>query len=313
MYANLEGLNDEDAFGLQPVVNEIGEVEGFNDRLLIGATGISLEDLVDHVHGYHGLAVAAHIDRPSFSVISQLGFVPDHVAFDALEISARLGIRGGRERFPELRVIPSSHHLMPIISRTSGSHHAHVSRKPEHRRDTHGVETGTGKVRLGGCMIELALHILDIAENSTRAHASFIEITIVEDLTADVFSFEIRDNGSGMDQETLRKAMDPFYTTKKVRKIGLGLPMLAQAAERAGGRFEIESAPGVGTRVYARFRHSHIDRQPLGDIPGVITALILGTRISISSIPTREEERPISSTPGKCAQSSGTFPSTTWR
>lgn len=126
-------------------------------------------------------------------------------------------------------------------------------------------------------MIELALHILDIAENSTRAQASFIEITIVEDLIADIFSFEIRDNGSGMDEETLRKAMDPFYTTKKVRKIGLGLPMLAQAAERAGGGFEIESAPGVGTRVCARFRHSHIDRQPLGDIPGVITALILGS------------------------------------
>lgn len=125
-------------------------------------------------------------------------------------------------------------------------------------------------------MIELALHILDIAENSTRAQASLVEITLIEDLASDILSLEIRDNGTGMDEETLKKAMDPFYTTKKVRRIGLGLPMLAQAAKNAGGRFEIESAPGAGTRVYAKFQHSHIDRQPLGDIPGVITTLILG-------------------------------------
>jgi anti-sigma regulatory factor (Ser/Thr protein kinase) len=125
-------------------------------------------------------------------------------------------------------------------------------------------------------MLELALHILDIAENSTRAGASLIEITIVEDLDRDVFSMEIRDNGSGMDGETLARAMDPFYTTKKVRRIGLGLPMLAQAAEKAGGRFEIESRVGEGTRVYAQFQHSNLDRQPLGDIPGVMNALILG-------------------------------------
>lgn len=125
-------------------------------------------------------------------------------------------------------------------------------------------------------MLELALHILDIAENSTRAAATLIEITLVEDFTRDVFSFEIRDNGSGMDKAMVEKAMDPFYTTKKVRRIGLGLPMLAQAAERAGGGFEIESEPGKGTRICARFQHSNIDRQPLGDVSGVIGVLILG-------------------------------------
>ena len=125
-------------------------------------------------------------------------------------------------------------------------------------------------------MLELSLHILDIAENSTRANASLVEITIVEDTGEDVFSFEIRDNGTGMDRETIDRAMDPFYTTKKVRRVGLGLPMLAQACERANGRFEIQSAPGEGTRVYALFGHSHIDRQPLGDIAGVISMLILG-------------------------------------
>ena len=78
------------------------------------------------------------------------------------------------------------------------------------------------------------------------------------------------------DEESLKKAMDPFYTTKKVRRIGLGLPMLAQAARATGGEFTILSKVGVGTRVVAIFGYNHIDRQPLGDIAGVITALILG-------------------------------------
>lgn len=125
-------------------------------------------------------------------------------------------------------------------------------------------------------MLELALHVLDIAENSSRAGASLVEITITEDMARDVFSMEIKDNGHGMDAPTMEKALDPFYTTKKVRRIGLGLPMLKQASQTAGGNFSLESEPGRGTLVYAEFQHSHIDRQPLGDIAGVITMLILG-------------------------------------
>ena len=125
-------------------------------------------------------------------------------------------------------------------------------------------------------MLELALHVLDIAENSSRAQASLIEITIVEDLVRDIFSLEIKDNGQGMDAQTMEKALDPFYTTKKVRRIGLGLPMLKQAANTAQGRFSLQSEVGKGTVVHAEFKHSHIDRQPLGDIAGVITMLILG-------------------------------------
>ncbi|MGO9147834.1 MAG: ATP-binding protein [Desulfomonilia bacterium] len=125
-------------------------------------------------------------------------------------------------------------------------------------------------------MLELALHVLDIAENSSRAQASLIEVTIVEDLKRDIFSLEIKDNGQGMDAQTMEKALDPFYTTKKVRRIGLGLPMLKQAANTAQGRFSLQSEVGKGTMVHAEFKHSHIDRQPLGDIAGVITMLILG-------------------------------------
>ena len=125
-------------------------------------------------------------------------------------------------------------------------------------------------------MLELALHVLDIAENSSRAEAGLIEVTIIEDLEKDVFSLEIRDNGHGMDEQTMEKALDPFYTTKKVRRIGLGLPMLKQAATTAEGGFSLQSIVGKGTVVYAEFKHSHIDRQPLGDIAGVIVMLILG-------------------------------------
>jgi anti-sigma regulatory factor (Ser/Thr protein kinase) len=125
-------------------------------------------------------------------------------------------------------------------------------------------------------MIEIALHVLDIAQNSTRAGARLIEITIEEDTAADLLSLEITDDGRGMDGAELKKALDPFYTTKKVRRVGLGLPMLVEAAERTGGSFEIESTVGRGTRVRATFGLSHVDRQPLGDMALTMISLIAG-------------------------------------
>jgi anti-sigma regulatory factor (Ser/Thr protein kinase) len=125
-------------------------------------------------------------------------------------------------------------------------------------------------------MLELSLHILDIAENAVRAEAETVLITLIEDLQSDCLTLEIRDNGKGMDQGELRRVLDPFYTTKKVRRVGLGLPMLAQAAQHAGGDFEIESKPSEGTTVRVAFQLSHIDRQPLGDLPGTLTTLIAG-------------------------------------
>jgi PHP family Zn ribbon phosphoesterase len=106
IYDRLPGRNDERLFGCQAVVNEKGEVEGINDRLLIGATDIPMSDVVGMIHGFGGLAVASHIDRESFSVISQLGFVGEESGFDALEISRALGIERGRERYPELSGYP---------------------------------------------------------------------------------------------------------------------------------------------------------------------------------------------------------------
>ncbi len=125
-------------------------------------------------------------------------------------------------------------------------------------------------------MLELSLHILDIVENSTRAGATNTEITLVEDTYKDTLFLEIKDNGSGMSEDVLKKVLDPFYTTKTVRNVGLGLPMLAQATERTEGHFIIESKGGEGTRVAASFKLSHIDRQPLGDIASTLVTLIAG-------------------------------------
>ncbi len=125
-------------------------------------------------------------------------------------------------------------------------------------------------------MLELAAHILDIAENSVRAGAELIEININEDTIDDLLSIEIIDDGQGMKQEEIKKALDPFYTTKTVRRIGLGLPLLADATQRSGGHFNLESQEGKGTTVQAYFGHSHIDRQPLGDIINTLIILIAG-------------------------------------
>jgi anti-sigma regulatory factor (Ser/Thr protein kinase) len=125
-------------------------------------------------------------------------------------------------------------------------------------------------------MLELALHILDIAENSIRAGAKTVFLDITEDRLKDRLAIEIRDNGTGMDEATLKKALDPFYTSKEVRKVGLGLPMLAEASKRTGGSFAIESHQGLGTRVTVEFQLGHIDRQPLGDLTGAFMALIAG-------------------------------------
>jgi light-regulated signal transduction histidine kinase (bacteriophytochrome) len=124
-------------------------------------------------------------------------------------------------------------------------------------------------------MIELALHILDISQNSLRAGADLVEITLIEDVKKDWLSIRIKDNGCGMNASEVEKALDPFYSTKKVRRIGLGLPMLKQAALQTEGNFIIESEPGKGTLISAQFRHSHIDRQPIGDVAGAIIALVL--------------------------------------
>ncbi len=124
-------------------------------------------------------------------------------------------------------------------------------------------------------MEDVSLHVLDIVENSIAASARKISIVIDEDIENDTLVLEIRDDGAGMDEETLRRVTDPFFTTKTVRRVGLGLPMLAQAARESGGDIEIQSKVGEGTKVRATFQYSHPDRKPLGDIAETLSTLIL--------------------------------------
>jgi signal transduction histidine kinase len=125
-------------------------------------------------------------------------------------------------------------------------------------------------------MEELSLHVLDIAENSIAAGAKRVEIRIDEDPAADWLTIEISDDGAGMTKEQLQRATDPFFTTRTTRRVGLGLPLLEQAARAAGGAFQIDSASGKGTKVTARFRHSHLDRQPMGDLRSTLMTLAAG-------------------------------------
>jgi PHP family Zn ribbon phosphoesterase len=99
VYDHLPGENDEDAFGPQVVVNSEGEVLDFNKRLLIGASTLTLERVVELIHSLDGLAIAAHVDREGFSLIGQLGFVPKDIPLDALEVSPRTPLEEARKKF----------------------------------------------------------------------------------------------------------------------------------------------------------------------------------------------------------------------
>ena len=124
-------------------------------------------------------------------------------------------------------------------------------------------------------MEDLSLHILDVVENSIAANASKIVIKIIEEKSKDSLVIEIKDNGRGMNRETINKVLDPFYTTRTTRRVGMGLSLLAQAARESNGDFEIYSKVGEGTEVKATFQYSHIDRKPIGNMNDTIVTLII--------------------------------------
>ena len=123
-------------------------------------------------------------------------------------------------------------------------------------------------------MTELSLNVLDVAENSVKAEATLIEISVCSDTAKDLMTIVIKDNGKGMDEEQLARVCDPFFTTRTTRKVGLGVSFFKFAAESSGGEFEITSKKGVGTTVTATFVISSIDRMPLGDMTSTMHSLI---------------------------------------
>ena len=127
-------------------------------------------------------------------------------------------------------------------------------------------------------MKELSLNILDIAENSIKAKAKYVEIKIIE--TADTITISVSDDGVGMKPDFLKSVTNPFTTTRTTRPVGLGIPLLKLAAEQTGGKIEITSRhfeefpDSHGTSTSALFYKNHIDAAPLGDMVETMVTLI---------------------------------------
>ncbi|MCK4526365.1 PHP domain-containing protein [candidate division WOR-3 bacterium] len=117
--------NKEEFFGQQIIVNEFDEVEGYNKKLLIGATTLTLKEIVSEIQRFGGLAIAAHIDRESYSVIGQLGFIPEDLEFDALELSPNISQSVAINRFPGIEKFPmissSDAHFLQDIGKATTS------------------------------------------------------------------------------------------------------------------------------------------------------------------------------------------------
>jgi anti-sigma regulatory factor (Ser/Thr protein kinase) len=132
-------------------------------------------------------------------------------------------------------------------------------------------------------MRDISLHLMDIIQNSIKAHATEIKVRVATDVEKDELTVEIYDNGMGMDEILLNQVRDPFVTTRTTRKVGLGIPMLEASAERSGGKLDIKSQKSGGTIVVATFKVSNIDRLPLGNIAETIMNIITAnSQIDIS-------------------------------
>jgi len=123
-------------------------------------------------------------------------------------------------------------------------------------------------------MKDLSMHIMDIAQNSVRAKARLVHIAILE--KGEDLIIHVEDDGTGMDAETVAKVTDPFYTSRTTRKVGLGIPLIKQNAEQTDGKLDLTSELGKGTILRAIFGRYHIDRPPMGDLPGTMAMLISG-------------------------------------
>ena len=122
-------------------------------------------------------------------------------------------------------------------------------------------------------MEDLSLHIMDLVENSLRAGADNIDVRLLENTTSNTLILEIEDDGKGMDEETLKNAANPFFTTKDGKKFGLGLSLLSQASEDAGGKMKVEKGKDRGIKVTATFKKNNVDIKPMGNIDKTLRVL----------------------------------------
>lgn len=129
-------------------------------------------------------------------------------------------------------------------------------------------------------MEEFSLYVLDITMNSVRAGADKIDISLTE--KEGLLTFTVTDNGCGMTAEQVEKLTDPFFTTRKTRAVGLGIPFLRMLSMMTEGDVKITSKDKEnypmdhGTTVTATFGCGHIDFIPMGDLTGTVVTLIQG-------------------------------------
>jgi len=126
---------------------------------------------------------------------------------------------------------------------------------------------------------ELSLHIMDIVENGVAASATVVHISVIEDTVRNLLRISIKDNGRGIPEHRLDQVLDPFYTTRTTRRVGLGLSLFREASRRCDGEFTLHSKEGEGTEVSASFRLDHLDLAPLGDMASSMTSLIMGNPV----------------------------------
>jgi len=122
-------------------------------------------------------------------------------------------------------------------------------------------------------MRDLSLHILDLIENSIRAGASIVSVTIAGNLQEDKLEITVEDNGPGINA-SFDAITDPFYTTKEGKRTGLGLSLLRAAAERAGGELTMRKSELGGVAVKATMALGHVDRCPLGDLATTLSSVV---------------------------------------
>jgi anti-sigma regulatory factor (Ser/Thr protein kinase) len=123
-------------------------------------------------------------------------------------------------------------------------------------------------------MREISLHLMDVIQNSIEAGADFIEISIEENTKDDYIEISVKDDGCGMNEDMLKNVTNPFVTSRKTRKVGLGLSLFEAACERCGGYLKVNSEEGVGTEVDAYMKYSHIDRAPMGRMEDTLVSAL---------------------------------------
>ncbi len=279
VYASLPDLrNRKDIFGSQIIMDSSGNAVAELDRMLLISAEMTVESLADKTAQLGGICFPAHIDRPSFSLLATLGFIPPELNIQTVELSKHITSDEAGYRFPFLKnytlLSSSDAHCLKDIGSNPTTFFS-VS-NPDFSQLKLALGSNLGRKVLAK-MKDLSMHIIDIVQNSIEAGASEIRLTINEETESDCFSLEIADDGRGMSESELKQAADPFFTTRTTRKIGLGIPLLKAAAERCNGKLQLSSTVGKGTTVRATFSHSHIDRAPLGNIINTVVNLVAGT------------------------------------